>query len=167
MLRLLRWTGLAMQQDAAQLNRPKLEIMLYQQTRRITTISATRTCLTSTFTYGCVETLRDVYPDIFAVQCSFRKPLNLSHQHIVMEVRKRSARSILNRECFKPFHEHLASFVLADYPQTVYYAFKQQDAGFLGHETLSQKSASTGWETMLSKYACGRIQHRRYLAYAN
>ena len=55
---------------------------------------------------------------------------------------------------------NLRRSVRADYPQTVYYAFKQQDAGFMAPASPSPLVgargqgmggvASTGWETMLT-----------------
>ena len=51
---------------------------------------------------------------------------------------------------------HFRGLVNPDYPQTVYYAFKQQDAGFMTpspkmREGLKSPTvASTGWETMLT-----------------
>ena len=48
-------------------------------------------------------------------------------------------------ESFSGFRE----FVRHDFPVTVYYAFKQQDAGFLGFNSKTEV-ANTGWETMLS-----------------
>jgi len=45
--------------------------------------------------------------------------------------------------------KNIRRFVRDDFPLTVYYAFKQQDAGFL-RGGVKGKVASTGWETMLS-----------------
>ena len=44
--------------------------------------------------------------------------------------------------------KNMRQFVREDYPLTVYYAFKQQDAGFLKGDVKSE-IANTGWETML------------------
>ncbi len=44
---------------------------------------------------------------------------------------------------------NLRQFVSSDYPLTVYYAFKQQDTGFMRDGKAAGK-ASSGWETMLT-----------------
>ena len=89
--------------------------------------------------------LRDVYPDVFTTVLvpKFAELIASSYRHGGKDAAKKFFESGM-RATFTNFSEH----VRQDFPTTVYYAFKQQDAGFL-KDGEQNEVASTGWETML------------------
>lgn len=90
--------------------------------------------------------LRDVYPDIFSTMLVPKADelIAATHRHDSKAEAKDFFESGM-LDAFSSFRQ----FVSADYPQTVYYAFKQQDAGFMTGGA-DESIASTGWETMLT-----------------
>lgn len=113
------------------------------------------------------RSLGDVYPDIFSTMLVPKADelIASSHRHGGKDEAKDFFESGM-LDTFSSFRQ----FVTEDYPLTVYYAFKQQDAGFMipqpkmGEGALRQESAdlssssprsgrevaSSGWETMLT-----------------
>ena len=92
------------------------------------------------------RSIQDVYPEVFGTMLVPKSAelIASTYRHGGKEEAKRFFEFGM-LESFSKFRGD----VRKDYPVTVYYAFKQQDAGFLGIESKSQL-ASTGWETMLS-----------------
>lgn len=90
--------------------------------------------------------LRDVYPDIFSTMLvpKAAELIASSHRH----GGKDQAKEFFEAGMLGAFR-NFRRFVRRDLPITVYYAFKQQDAGFLQNDATEQL-ASTGWETMLT-----------------
>ena len=92
------------------------------------------------------RSLRDIYPDIFSTLL-----VPKSAELVASTFRhgsKEEAKEHFEIGMLETF-TNIRRFVRADFPQTVYYAFKQQDAGFLVRNSNSGV-ASTGWETMLT-----------------
>ncbi len=97
--------------------------------------------------------LRQVYPDIFDTMLVPKADELIASRH--RHGSKAEAKDFFESGMAQAF-AHFRSFVSHDYPQTVYYAFKQQDAGFMnafsqrdGTTEGGGKIASSGWETML------------------
>ena len=93
------------------------------------------------------RSLRNLYPDLFATMLVTHKEKELiasQYRHANSNDAKTFFESRM-LETFKTFRR----FVMNEYPVTVYYAFKQQDAGFL-KDDATRVVASTGWETMLT-----------------
>ena len=90
--------------------------------------------------------LQEVYPEIFGTMLVPKSAelIASTYRHGSKEEAKRFFESGM-LEAFSNFR----SYVRDDFPITVYYAFKQQDAGFLGFKSKTEV-ASTGWETMLA-----------------
>ncbi|MCY3796830.1 MAG: hypothetical protein OXG84_03410 [Chloroflexi bacterium] len=93
--------------------------------------------------------MRDIYPDIFSTMLvpKAAELIASSHRH----GDKDEAKDFFEDGMLETF-TNVRRFVRGDLPLTVYYAFKQQDAGFMGAggQGLGRQVASTGWETMLS-----------------
>ncbi len=91
------------------------------------------------------KSLRSTYPDIFATILvpKTRELIASAYRHSS----KGAAKEFFESGMLKTFRK-IRDFVIDEYPITVYYAFKQQDAG---HASSGQTSgtSSTGWETML------------------
>ena len=89
--------------------------------------------------------LRDIYPDVFGTM------LVPKETELVAEPfrygSKEAAKEHFESNMLKTF-TNIRKFVTDQYPMTVYYAFKQQDASFIKDGTLHR--ASTSWETMLT-----------------
>ena len=92
------------------------------------------------------RSLRDVYPDIFDTMLVPKADELIASTH--RHGGKAEAKDFFESGMADAFR-HFRSFVSHDYPQTVYYAFKQQDAGFMKSDG-ARAVASTGWETMLA-----------------
>ncbi len=92
------------------------------------------------------QNLRNVYPEIFSTVLvpKSQELIASKHRHGSPDEAKDFFESGM-LETFK----NIRRFVRDDFPLTVYYAFKQQDAGFLTDGTTGEV-ASTGWETMLA-----------------
>ena len=90
--------------------------------------------------------LKDVYPDVFMTMDAPKKDelIASTYRHGSKEKAKTFFEDGL-RDAFSV----LRNLVYDDYPLSVYYAFKQQDAGFMSGE-VNAPVASTGWETMLT-----------------
>ena len=101
--------------------------------------------------------LRDIYPELFSTLL-----VPKADELIASPYRhggKDEAKDFFENGMLDSFRS-LRQFVTDDYPQTVYYAFKQQDAGFISSPSLPRggrgramggnQVASSGWETMLS-----------------
>ena len=98
-------------------------------------------------------TIRAVYPEVFSTVL-----VPKSAELIASQFRhgsKNDAKEHFEDGMISTF-ANIRSFVAQDYPLTIYYAFRQQDAGFLqGSET--SHVASTAWETMLSSLIDSRF----------
>ena len=97
------------------------------------------------------RSLRAVYPELFATML-----VPKADELIASTFRhggKNEARKFFESGMLDSF-SNMRQFVIPDYPQTVYYAFKQQDAGYMSASNQRSKKgkqvASTGWETMLT-----------------
>jgi len=97
------------------------------------------------------RSLRDVYPELFSTMLVPKADELIASTH--RHGGKNEAREFFESGMLDSFSS-LRHFVTPDYPQTVYYAFKQQDAGFISASSERSKKgkqvASTGWETMLT-----------------
>ena len=101
------------------------------------------------------KNLRGIYPDIFG---TMQVP---KAQELVAEAAryggKAGAKQHFESGMLKTF-ANIRKFVSHDYPLTVYYAFKQQDAGLIRQDKSPPKmrgkpkrgTSSSGWETMLT-----------------
>ncbi|MDE2777657.1 MAG: DUF1156 domain-containing protein, partial [Chloroflexota bacterium] len=92
------------------------------------------------------KSLREVHPNVFGTMLVPKSTelIASKHRHSNLE----EAKEFFESGMLETF-TNIRRFVLDHYPLTVYYAFKQQDAGFLKNGT-SGDVASTGWETMLT-----------------
>lgn len=92
------------------------------------------------------QNLRQVFPEIFSTMLApkTRELIASTQRHSD----KRAAKQYFEAGMLETFGS-IRQHVIHEFPLTVYYAFKQQDAGFL--KDLGKASvASTGWETMLT-----------------
>ncbi len=92
------------------------------------------------------RSLRDVYPNVFATMLVPKAQELIASRH--RHDSKDKAKTFFESGMLETF-TNIRRFVRHDYPLTVYYAFKQQDASFLKADTNGE-IASTGWETMLT-----------------
>ena len=92
------------------------------------------------------RSLRAIYPDVFSTMLvpKTTELIASTYRHS----NKHEAKEFFESGMLEAF-ANIRGFVKDDLPLTVYYAFKQQDAGFLQGES-SAGVASTGWETMLT-----------------
>ena len=90
------------------------------------------------------RSLRDIFPDIFSTLLAPKSAELIASAH--RHESKTEAKQFFETGMRETF-TNIRRFVREDLPQTVYYAFKQQDAGFMKG---SKPVASTGWETMLT-----------------
>ncbi len=90
--------------------------------------------------------LRDIYPAVFSTMLvpKVQELIASKHRH----GNKDEAKEFFESGMLETF-TNIRRFVQEDLPLTVYYAFKQQDAGFL-RGSAQGEVASTGWETMLT-----------------
>ena len=134
--------GLAYQKDAAQLDGDV--IMLSTDPPYYDNIGYAS--LSDFFYVWLRKNLRGIYPDIFG---TMQVP---KAQELVAEASryggKAGAKQHFESGMLETF-TNIRKFVTADYPLTVYYAFKQRDAGFL-KDGAKTEPASSGWETMLT-----------------
>ena len=90
--------------------------------------------------------VRDIYPELFGTV------LVPKAAELIASVDRYGSRDAANAHFESGMLEafrNVRRLVVEGYPLTVYYAFKQQDAGFLeNHSNI--EVASTGWETMLT-----------------
>ena len=91
------------------------------------------------------QCIRDIYPDMFGTLLVPKADELIASTH--RHGGKREAKNFFEKGMLKTF-TNLRQNVMSAYPTTVYYAFKQQDAGFLRSE-YGPNVSSTGWETML------------------
>ncbi len=90
--------------------------------------------------------LRHIFPDVFGTMLVPKSAELIASTH--RHGGKQQAKAFFESGMRATF-TNLRRFAIQDYPQTIYYAFKQQDAGFMrGHN--SENVANSGWETMLS-----------------
>jgi putative DNA methylase len=93
--------------------------------------------------------LRDIYPDIFGTMLVPKAP------ELTASPYRYGGKEAANRHfesgMFQTF-TNIRRFVMSEYPLTVYYAFKQQDAEDFedDNEESETQVTSTGWETMLT-----------------
>ena len=90
--------------------------------------------------------LRDIYPDVFGTML-VPKATELIASRYRHNNSKQAASDYFESGMLETFR-NIRKFVKPDYPLTVYYAFKQQDAAFIKDGILQR--ARTGWETMLT-----------------
>jgi putative DNA methylase len=103
------------------------------------------------------KSLRDVYPDIFGTMLVPKEP------ELIASPSRHGSKEAANAHFENGLHQtfgNIRRFISHDYPLTVYYAFKQQDAETgtdddYPDDEVSQVStkpavSSTGWETMLT-----------------
>ena len=85
--------------------------------------------------------LRDVYPELFSTLLVPKKPelIVAPHRHDSRD----EAKAFFEEGMLETF-TNLRQSVRADYPVSIYYAYKQQDTG------IGEDRPSSGWETMLS-----------------
>ncbi len=100
--------------------------------------------------------LRGSYPDIFSTVLVPRADELIASAH--RHGGSGAARERFEQGMLETF-TNLRAFVRRDFPISIFYAFKQQDAGFMasgqvtatrGIQTSARAIASTGWETMLT-----------------
>ena len=136
------YIGLAEQEDAAQLARSA--ITLSTDPPYYDNIGYAH--LSDYFYVWTRHMLRSIYPDIFGSM------LTPKAQELIAEAArhpsKDDAKAFFERGMLGTFAT-IRRLVTKAYPLTVYYAFKQQDAGLL-KDGASRNIASTGWETMLT-----------------
>lgn len=92
------------------------------------------------------KALRDVYPDIFGTMLVPKEPELIASPYRYGG--KEDANQHFESGMLETF-TNIRHFIMHDYPLTVYYAFKQQDAEIL-LEGANSEIVSTGWETMLT-----------------
>lgn len=92
------------------------------------------------------KALRDVYPDIFGTMLVPKEPELIASPY--RHGGKEEANQHFESGMLETF-TNIRRFIMHDYPLTVYYAFKQQDAEIL-LEGANSEIVSTGWETMLT-----------------
>jgi putative DNA methylase len=94
------------------------------------------------------KSLREVYPDIFGTMLVPKEP------ELIASPYRHGSKDAANKHFETGLHQtfrNMRQFVSSDYPLTVYYAFKQQDAeDDEDDERSSVQVTSTGWETMLT-----------------
>ena len=109
------------------------------------------------------RSLREVYPDIFDTMLVPKADELIASRH--RHGGKAEAKDFFESGMAQAF-AHFRSFVSHDYPQTVYYAFKQQDAGFMNAFgldpfwwTLNLSNApahiASGWQSPTTNAVCG------------
>jgi putative DNA methylase len=91
------------------------------------------------------KSLRDVYPDIFGTMLVPKEPELIASPY--RHVSKEAANEHFESGMLQTF-TNIRRFVMSEYPLTVYYAFKQQDAEIL-IDAENTEISSTGWEIML------------------
>ena len=92
------------------------------------------------------KSLRSIYPDVFGTML-VPKASELIASRYRHNNSKQAASDYFESGMLETFN-NIRKFVSPNYPLTVYYAFKQQDAGFLKDGKLHR--GRTGWETMLT-----------------
>ena len=90
------------------------------------------------------RSLRDIYPDVFGTMLVPKAAELIASRY--RQGGKDEAKTFFEDGMLETFR-NIRKFVTDEYPLTVYYAFKQQDARLLKGETAP---ASSGWETMLT-----------------
>jgi putative DNA methylase len=93
------------------------------------------------------KSMRPVYPDIFGTVLVPKEP------ELIASPYRHGSKEAANEHFEKGLLEtfiNIRRFVDHDYPLTIYYAFKQQDAESLGEDIKDQQISSTGWETILT-----------------
>jgi putative DNA methylase len=100
------------------------------------------------------KSLRDVYPDVFGTMLVPKEPELIASPY--RHGGKEAANEHFESGMFAAF-SNIRRFISHDYPLTVYYAFKQQDAEAVeedgddnGRGMMHHAPTSTGWETMLT-----------------
>lgn len=96
------------------------------------------------------KTLQEVYPDIFGTMLVPKEP------ELIASPYRHGGRESANSHFEDGLQQTFANirrFISSDYPLTVYYAFKQQDAELVEDDDGEESSLqviSSGWETMLA-----------------
>ncbi len=137
--------GFAVQQDAAQ---------IHSEARTLSTDppyydNISYADLSDYFYVWMRKSLQDVYPDIFGTMLVPKEPELIASPH--RHGGKEAANQHFESGMLDTFI-NIRRFVMPEYPLTVYYAFKQQDAEVLDDEDEESDTqvTSTGWETMLT-----------------
>ena len=89
--------------------------------------------------------LRNIYPDVFGTMLVPKAAELIASRY--RHDSKDGAKAYFENGMLETFM-NIRKFVSSNYPLTVYYAFKQQDASFLKDGTVQR--GRTGWETMLT-----------------
>jgi len=92
------------------------------------------------------RSLRGIYPDIFGTLLVPKADELVAARY--RHDSKAAAKDYFESGMRRTF-DNIRQFVSSHYPLTVYYAFKQQDIGFMRDGKAAGK-ASSGWETMLT-----------------
>lgn len=92
------------------------------------------------------RSIKDIYPDVFSTLLVPKEAELIASAY--RHGGRNEAKAFFESGMLETFI-NLRRFVRHEFPQTIYYAFKQQDAGFLRGEAEAEV-ASTGWETMLT-----------------
>jgi putative DNA methylase len=95
------------------------------------------------------RSLRDVYPEIFGTMLVPKEP------ELIASPFRHGSREAANQHFeggMQKTFSNIRRFITPEYPLTVYYAFKQQDADLVegNDEEIVSQTTSTGWETMLT-----------------
>jgi putative DNA methylase len=97
------------------------------------------------------KSLRSVYPDIFGTVLVPKEP------ELIASPYRHGGKAEANAHFENGMHQtfgNIRQFISHEYPLTVYYAFKQQDADTIDDDkkagVKTQQTVSTGWETMLT-----------------
>lgn len=97
------------------------------------------------------RSLSSIYPNIFSTVLVPKMP------ELVADVQRHNGREAANEHFERGMQQtftNIRHFITPNYPLTVYYAFKQQDAEVVDAEiednTNDSQISSTGWETILS-----------------
>jgi putative DNA methylase len=133
--------GYAVQQDAAQLNLDAKTL----STDPPYYDNITYADLSDFFYVWMRRNLRDIYPDIFGTMLVPKEPELIAspYRHGGKEAANEHFESGMQQTFI-----NIRRFIAEDYPLTVYYAFKQQDAEVMKGD--DSQVTSTGWETMLT-----------------
>ena len=134
--------GFSNQQDAAQINRDAITLSTdppYYDNIGYADLS-------DFFYVWMRDNLRDIYPDIFSTML-VPKAQELIASRYRHNNSKPAASEYFESGMLETF-TNIRKFVTDEYPLTVYYAFKQQDASFIKDGVLHR--VSTSWETMLT-----------------
>ena len=93
------------------------------------------------------KNLRGIYPDVFSTMLVPKAEELIASRY--RQGGKNEAKDFFEGGMLETF-ANIRKFVSHDYPLTVYYAFKQRDAGLIRQDRTRGGTSSSGWETMLT-----------------